>query len=101
MTTTLRAVLTAFENAQSPLSLNELAAQLQITPGLLDGMLTHWVRKGKLREVSSAHQCGSCGGAEGCPFMMHMPRTYELATGDEQPPVCGTCSPVVFRCHIR
>lgn len=103
MTTTLRTVLTAFEDARQPLSLKELAVQLDVTPGLLDGMLAHWIRKGKLREVSSATTCGSCGGAAGCPFMMHMPRTYELVTdipiADGAPPAlparpgcgCGGC----------
>lgn len=96
MTTTLRAVLTAFEEAHQPLSLRELAMKLDVTPGLLDGMLAHWIRKGKLREVRSASQCGTCGGAEGCPFMMHMPRSYELVTEEiptGEAPFDGGCRP--------
>lgn len=91
MTTTLRTVLSAFEDARAPLSLRELAAQLDVAPGMLEGMLAHWVRKGKLREVSSASQCGSCGGANGCPFMLHMPRAYELV-GDNEPPNSPSCT---------
>lgn len=98
MTSKLRAVLNAFEDTSYSLSINELAMRLDVTPGMLEGMIAHWIRKGKIRETSNASQCTACGGADGCPFMLHMPRTYELVTDDmvELSPVrpgcgCGGC----------
>lgn len=84
MTTTLRQVLTAFEQASQPLSLNQLAHRLNVTPSMVDSMIQHWVRKGKLRVhtddscemASPACSCGS--GPGGCPYIMQMPRSYEL-----------------------
>ncbi len=98
MTTMLRQVLTAFEQADRPLSLNEMARELDITPGMLTGMIEYWVRKGKLRETSrSLDNCATCGSAEGCPFIVRLPRSYELVSGDalscsiQAPPPCTCC----------
>jgi hypothetical protein len=81
---TLRQVLTVFETADSPLSLSQIARDLDITPDRLEGMIQHWVRKGKIRHSRSLTECGSCGhycGQQGgCPFVMPMPRSYELVT---------------------
>ena len=44
----LREVLRAVESAGGPITLNELSRQLSIDPGVLDGMLAHWSRRGKL-----------------------------------------------------
>ena len=53
MTTTLRTVLTAFEQADRPLSLTQLATDLSVPPAMLEGMIDFWVRKGRLRETSA------------------------------------------------
>lgn len=95
MTTTLRAVLTAFERSEEPLSLAQLAADLSVAPAMLEGMIDFWVRKGRLRETSaSANVCASCSHGDSCPLVIQMPRRYELATGDtpqlEAPP-CAKC----------
>jgi hypothetical protein len=97
MTTTLRLVLQKFEESERPLSLKQMAQDLDIGTGMLDGMIAHWVRKGKLREVDHGlSQCATCGGAQGCPFIpKNIPRRYELVTGDQppehDPPPCA-CS---------
>ncbi len=93
-TSPLRQVLQAFENADRPRTLTQLARELDIAPGMLDGMLAYWVRKGRLRESGSAPACTTCGGAAGCPFVPHLPRSYELITDDDPPPppACGCCS---------
>lgn len=100
MTTTLRQVLQFFQDSQQPLSLTQAARDLDMSPGMLQGMIDHWVRKGHLRETSdcdTADSCGTCGGAEGCPFVGKPPRRYELATGQSEktgtPPVssCSRC----------
>jgi hypothetical protein len=79
MQSKLRQVLTVFETADSPLSLPQIARDLDIPPDRLEGMIQHWVRRGKIRETGSPAGCGSCGHQTGCPFVMEMPRRYELA----------------------
>lgn len=79
---TLRQVLSIFENAHQPLSLTQIAHELDMPPERLDMMIEHWVRKGKIRESNAGTTCGSCGHQGACPFVMEMPRTYELTTAD-------------------
>jgi hypothetical protein len=85
MATLLREVLAAFENTRQPLTLNQLARELDISPGMLEGILDYWVHKGRLREVGG-ESCTACGSAGNCPFVPRMPRSYELVTGEEPPP---------------
>lgn len=80
MSTTLRQVLEQFEQSQGAVSLPHMANTLGIERGTLQNMIDYWVRKGKLREVG-VQSCATCGGSSGCPFMMAMPRCYELAAG--------------------
>ncbi|GJM40855.1 MAG: hypothetical protein DHS20C20_11370 [Ardenticatenaceae bacterium] len=92
---TLRQVLTIFETAVTPLSLPQIARDLNVSPARLEGMIQHWVRKGKIRQSTALSECGSCGENGGCPFVLDMPRTYELATNQENIPlnmVNITCS---------
>lgn len=96
MPSKLRQVLNAFEDAERPCTLAQLARDLDMSPGMLEGMIDHWVRRGKLRPVHGANACNTCGGASGCPFIMQMPPTYELVTADspalDDLPACTTCS---------
>lgn len=78
-TSTLRQVLTVFEEADGPLSLSNVAHQLDVSQAHLEGMLQYWVRKGRIRETAAGKECGSCGIKGDCPFVMEMPRSYELA----------------------
>lgn len=78
--TALRQVLTIFETAVTPLSLPQIARELDVSRDRLEAMLQHWVRKGKIRESSALTECGSCGHQGGCPFVMELPRSYELVT---------------------
>ncbi len=77
---TLRQVLTIFETAQAPLSLPQIARELEVSLEHLEGMIQHWVRKGKIRESGALAECGSCGHQRGCPFVIELPRSYELVT---------------------
>lgn len=79
-TTILRQVLTIFEEAQGPLSISVIARELAVSPARLEGMLQHWVRKGRIREIVEINQCGSCGTKGNCPFVVEFPRSYELVT---------------------
>ncbi len=89
MATMLRDVLRVFETARGPLSINDMARDLDITPGMLDGMIEYWVRKGKIRACSGESACASCGSAKGCAYSPSMPRSYELVIeGEITTPAC-------------
>ncbi|NPV65750.1 MAG: hypothetical protein HPY64_01240 [Anaerolineae bacterium] len=96
MTTTLTRVLQLFEQHNGPLSLAEMAHALDTDPDVVAEMLTYWVQRGRLREVNDdSGQCIRCSGRPSCPFVVRLPRRYELATGptatlEEQPP-CSCC----------
>lgn len=83
----LRQVLTVFETADSPLSLPQIARELDMSPAQLDGMIQHWVRRGKIRQSGSLSDCGTCGQQGGCPFVMTLPRSYELVTAEDSIPL--------------
>lgn len=89
--TTLRQVLNAFEATRAPRTLTQLARELDISPGMLEGMIDHWVRKGRLRETGSGLACTTCGQGATCPFMARMPRSFELAADDDVPPPGHCC----------
>jgi hypothetical protein len=90
MTTTLRQVLEHFERSQGAVSLPNLARTLGIERETLRAMLDYWVRKGKLREAVDS-TCGTCGSAAGCPYVIALPRSYELVT-DAEPTTAGHTS---------
>jgi hypothetical protein len=80
---TLSQVLTAFEDTSAPLTLSQIARNLDISAARLEGMIQYWMRKGKLRETVSYTDCGTCGRGNGeCPFTIELPRSYELVTED-------------------
>ncbi len=81
----LQQVLQEIEQAHGPLSLGDLAHKLGVDRGTLEGMLTFWVRKGRIVVSDGAAQtcttgsgCGSCGSNTGCPFAGTTPRTFAL-----------------------
>lgn len=74
--TTLKQVLTLFEEQGMPLTVGHVARSLGIERGIAEGMLTFWVQKGKLRLRTA--DCESCGGRAGCPFMPKLTEMYEL-----------------------
>lgn len=92
MASQLREVLNRFGDQSAPVSINRMAHDMQIAPGVLDGMIAYWVRKGKLREVTNTgDNCNTCGVKSGCPFIIAMPRYYELIRDDDVDsiPPCG------------
>jgi hypothetical protein len=96
MTTMLRQVLAAFENAETTFRLDALSRDLGVDPATLDNMLAYWVRKGRIREVHDlpAGGCSSCGVGSECPFVLRMPTRYELVRGDDPEPEAGAaCCP--------
>lgn len=96
--TALRQVLNLLENTTQAMSLHQMAKTLQIDPPMLEEMLAFWVRKGKIREIHNPSACHTCGSSKGCPFILQMPRRYELVTNtmlsteSENPHcACGQC----------
>ncbi len=99
MATTLRTVLDTFQHTREPLSLAQMARDLDIPVGMLEGMIEYWVRKGKIREVVNTAGCGStgcgaCSSAKSCHYMPNLPRSYEFVREDVPVlvvPVCNGC----------
>ncbi len=87
MATLLKQVLQTFEESKTPLSMAEMAERLGVEPGVLDGLIDYWVRKGRLRQTGTpAARCGACGHQNGCPYVVALPRRYELTEADAPPP---------------
>lgn len=74
----LTQVLQIFEETDQPFSVSAIARSLEVSPERLEGMLQYWVRKGRIREVVDAADCGTCGVNGSCPFVIDMPKSYEL-----------------------
>lgn len=68
----LRQILRSFREAPGPISLTLLAAQLDIEPSALDGMLLELVAMGRLRrsEGQEPVACAACGRGESCPYVL-------------------------------
>jgi hypothetical protein len=84
----LQQVLTEIQQADGPITVNELSRKLGLERSALQGMIEFWVRKGRLRDddalaadeaVCDTGSCGdSCHGLAACPFTAKMPRSYSL-----------------------
>ncbi|HOU41317.1 MAG TPA: FeoC-like transcriptional regulator [Promineifilum sp.] len=88
----LRELLRLVEAADGPITLAELGRELNVDVAVLDGMLQHWVRKGRLVTDSGTAKscaggcgcmsvgggCGSCAGMAACPFVARLPVVYRL-----------------------
>lgn len=85
MASQLKQVLDHFVEQSEPVSINQLARTMQIEPGVLHDMINYWVRKGKLREVNSNSQaCNVCGIKSACPFIIAMPRYFEVVRSEDE-----------------
>ena len=92
MASRLREVLNRFGKQSAPVSLNQMAREMDLEPGVLHGMIDYWVRKGKLREVGSTNDnCQTCGIKGTCPFVVALPRYYERVEDSDEGvgPPCG------------
>jgi len=89
----LRAVLDCFNDVSKPISLQQLAREMGLPLPMLMEMLDYWVRKGKLREVSRAESCHTCGTKTACPFVMALPRLYERVAERESLPSAPDAPP--------
>lgn len=99
MASQLREVLNRFADGDAPRSIKDMAREMSLEPGVLHGMIEYWVHKGRLREVNGGGQtCRTCGIKSACPFIVALPRYYELVHEEDaiaEPPPCGcggTCT---------
>ena len=83
----LRRVLDAIKDSDGAVDLRTLSRELEVEPSALEGMLQHWVAKGRLVDASrdvAASECVSCAPTCGrdvpCPFAIPAPRVVALAT---------------------
>ena len=79
-TSKLSRLLTLFEGSSGAITIRELARELDISQGRVESMMEYWIRKGKINKSTSQTECGSCSELGDCPFILEMPRTYELVT---------------------
>ena len=79
---TLSRFLTVFEEAQGALSIQALAASLDVSQARVEGMVEYWVRKGRIRKSNSLTDCGSCSDSGDCVFVIDLPTTYELVKNE-------------------
>ncbi len=77
-TSKLSNLLTKIEESSGAFSIQTLARELDLTPERVESMLEYWIRKGKIESSTNLTECGSCSAQEDCPFVLEMPRTYEL-----------------------
>lgn len=93
MTSITRQVLNYFGETHQAVSLAELTLQLQLAPGVLQGILDYWVRKGELREVNiNTNVCHTCSVHKACPFVMALPHYYERVGSEISQTFQAPCS---------
>ncbi|HEC24099.1 MAG TPA: hypothetical protein ENI95_14395 [Chloroflexi bacterium] len=84
----LYAVLEAIEEADGPVSVAQLARELGIEAGAVEGMIDFWARKGRLHLLDDAAcntQCASCRLQGSCPLLSYAPRRYRVTHGEDSP----------------
>jgi len=77
-TSKLSRLLLLFEGSSSAISVRELARELDISQGQVESMMEYWISKGRIKISTSQDECGNCSAVGECPFILEMPRTYEL-----------------------
>ena len=87
----LHRVLQEIRQTSGPVTLTQLGRKLDIDPEALQGIITFWVRKGRLKDddaemetaVTCASSCGSsCAGMSACDFVAKMPQTWSVPLHD-------------------
>ena len=80
----LRSFLEIFQEADSPLSLGYIAQSLNISPAMAENMAQFWIRKGRIDELESPADCGSCGINGKCSFVYQLPTRFQLVEDDSE-----------------
>jgi len=74
----LSRLLTVLERASGAITVRELARELDISQGRVESMMDYWISKGKIKNSTSQTECGNCSEQGDCPYILEMPRTFEL-----------------------
>jgi hypothetical protein len=77
-TSTLSRLLELLEDSQGAISIQTLARELGVTQSRVENMLDYWIQKGKIKASNALADCGGCGTSDYCPFILDMPKTFEL-----------------------
>jgi len=77
-TSTLSKLLDIFEEMSGALSIQTMASELEIRPAQVESMVDFWINKGRIRVSTDPSECGSCSAQGNCPFILEMPKTFEL-----------------------
>ena len=79
--------------------MSQMAKDMGLEPGVLNGMIEYWVQKGKLQAVQSSSEeaCHTCGAQKRCPFIFPSPIYYEVVTDDTPASCCCGDQKVHFR----
>ena len=65
----LTSVLHEIENSKGAIRMEALSQKLGIDEGVLEGMIEHWVRKGRIQRMDQDDLlCGAEDCKETCPF---------------------------------
>ncbi|HRQ38909.1 MAG TPA: FeoC-like transcriptional regulator [Chloroflexota bacterium] len=80
----LHQLLHEIEQANGPITIQELSHRLHLEPGVVVDMVAFWVRKGRLSSGATAsahaHHCGGdCQGTAVCHFIARLPERYEVS----------------------
>ncbi len=90
----LSKLLTLIEESSGAYSIQGLARELDVSPAHVESMLEYWIRKGKIQSSKNLTECGSCSTKGNCPFVLEMPRTFELVTGQDH--LSDPDSPIIY-----
>ncbi|MDX1412736.1 MAG: FeoC-like transcriptional regulator [Candidatus Promineifilaceae bacterium] len=81
-------MLDEIEKAHGPILVGDLGRKLDIDPGVLEGMIEFWIRKGRLCDDDAILENGlacapngcsdHCAGSGGCAFTVKLPKTYSI-----------------------
>ena len=78
-------VLHKIEGNDGPVSINDIARELNVDASAVEGMISFWVNKGRLKRIggtacvpSGCSTCSMVKGQTGCPFTISGPNGYEL-----------------------
>ena len=76
-------LLAVFEKSQGVLSIQVLARELDVTPERVENLMDYWIQRGKIRSSDSIEEWSRCSVEGDCPFILEIPRTYEMVREGE------------------
>jgi hypothetical protein len=81
--TVLTRTLELIENQETPLSLTDLAREINQTPARTQEIVEYWMRRGRIQASGTSTKCGACAKKGSCPFIMELPQSYKVVSADQ------------------